>query len=66
MKYLVSHKSHNKKEITKAIEGYGRIIYDSSIINVIGVEATNDNIEKIKMISGVTRVDEDVSGRITY
>ncbi|MFJ7982388.1 hypothetical protein ACIQ1D_19180 [Lysinibacillus xylanilyticus] len=63
MKYLVSYVPSRKEEVINKLEYYGKIVYRSDILNVVGVK-THMDIITIKHIAGVTRVDVGISGKL--
>lgn len=66
MVFLVSYKSHRKTDVIQEVKKYGKIVYESPIIHVIGVETAVENKTILKKIVGVTRVDSGYSGKLAF
>lgn len=65
MIFLVSYVSFYKEEVISELKDYGRIVYDSPVINVVGIE-TKRSKSTIESIEGVTSVDAGITGKLRY
>ena len=44
------------EDIIRKVRDYGQIIYKSDLLNIIGVEVSENNLEKIRKINGIGKI----------
>ena len=56
-------KTKDPKDVEE-LRKYGKIVFLSSLVNIVGVETTAEEVEKIKVLVGEERVRHSARGTI--
>ena len=44
------------EDIIRKVRDYGKIIYKSDLLNIIGVEVPENNLDKLRKINGIEKI----------